>query len=94
MPLCLVDSTAACVALHQSDHSRGYKLLREGMDPRPLRGRGVCVVLARCMSVVPRCGPCLPFYSFHEEGSGYICGKKVKWGKDERGRQKRWPQAW
>jgi hypothetical protein len=35
-----------------------------------------------------RCGPCLPFYSFQGEGSGYICGKKVKQGKDEREKQK------
>jgi hypothetical protein len=47
----------------------------------------VCVdVLARCvflvfMLVVLRCGPCLPFYSFQGEGSGYKCGKKVKWEK-------------
>jgi hypothetical protein len=27
-------------------------------------------------------------------GSGYIWGKKVKWKKDERQRQKRWPRAW
>jgi hypothetical protein len=25
-----------------------------------------------------RCGPSLPFYSSQGEGSGYICGKKVK----------------
>jgi hypothetical protein len=36
---------------------------------------------------------CLPFYSFQGEGSGYICGKKVKWRKDEREKQKRWPQV-
>jgi hypothetical protein len=26
----------------------------------------------------PRCGPNLTFYSSQGEGSGYICGKKVK----------------
>jgi hypothetical protein len=41
----------------------------------------------------PRCGPCLPFYSSQGEGSGYICGKKVKQGKDEREKQKRWPRV-
>jgi hypothetical protein len=37
----LVDSATACVALHRSARSRGYKLSREGTDPRPLRG--ICV---------------------------------------------------
>jgi hypothetical protein len=36
MALRLVDSTAARVALHRSARSRGYKLSREGMDPRSL----------------------------------------------------------
>jgi hypothetical protein len=39
--LCLVGSTAARVALHQSAHSRDYKLSREGANPRSLRG--ICV---------------------------------------------------
>jgi hypothetical protein len=43
MTLRPVDSTAARVALHQSVSSRGYKLLREGTDPRSLRGE-VCVL--------------------------------------------------
>jgi hypothetical protein len=79
----LVDSTVARVALHKSARSRGYKLLREETDHRSLRG---CCVSEVC--------PCLPFYSFQGEGSGYICGKKVKWGKDEKEKQKRWPRAW
>jgi hypothetical protein len=69
---CPVDSTTARVALHRSACSRGYKLSREGVDPRSLRARGVCVVvLARCVRSVRgsfRCGPCLPFYSFQGEG--------------------------
>jgi hypothetical protein len=65
----------------------GYKLSREGTDPRSLLRGDVCVVvLARCVFLVfvfvlLRCGPCLLFYSFQGEGSGYISGKKVKWGK-------------
>jgi hypothetical protein len=64
----------------------------------------VCVVLARSVSVISvlvvcsfrpsRCGPCLPFYSFQGKGSCYICGKKLKWEKDEREKQKRWPRVW
>jgi hypothetical protein len=55
----------------------------------------VCVSIGRCEILCvfmscPRCGPCLPFYSFHGKGSGYICDKKVKWEKDEREKQKRW----
>jgi hypothetical protein len=85
-----VGSTAAHVASHRSARSRGYKLSREGADPRSLLRGDVCVVvLARCVFLIsalvlsgsPRCGPCLPFYSFQGEGSGYIYGKKVKWEK-------------
>jgi hypothetical protein len=54
MTLRPVDSSAAHVALHQSARSRGYKLSREGTDPRSLQG-GVWVVLARCVSVIARC---------------------------------------
>jgi hypothetical protein len=36
MSLRLVDFAAARVALHRSAHSRGYKLSREGMDPKSL----------------------------------------------------------
>jgi hypothetical protein len=54
-----VDSTTARDSLHLSAHSRGYKLSREGTDPRSLQG-GVCVVLERYVSVVPRCGPLPP----------------------------------
>jgi hypothetical protein len=96
-----VDSAAAHVALHRSARNRGYKLSREGTDPRSLRGRCVCCLSEVCAHRLkesvsinpPRCGPCLPFYSFQGEGSGYICGKKVKWGKDEREKQKRWPRV-
>jgi hypothetical protein len=62
-----VNSAAAHVALHWSAHSRGYKLLREGVDLRSLlRGDMCVVVLARCaflvfVLVVLRCGPYLPF---------------------------------
>jgi hypothetical protein len=38
---------------------------------------------------LPRCGPYLPFYISQGEGSGYICGKKMKWGKDEREKTKK-----
>jgi hypothetical protein len=83
MALRPVDSAAARVALHQSARSRGYKLSREETDPRSLLRGDVCVVLAWSVSVifvsvVLRCGPCLPFYSFQGEGSGYILGKTVK----------------
>jgi hypothetical protein len=40
----LVGSTAARVALHRSARNRGYKLSREGIDPRSLRGKWVSVV--------------------------------------------------
>jgi hypothetical protein len=79
-----VDFAAARVALHWSAHSRGYKLSKEGVDLRFLLKGDVCVVvLARCVFlifvlVVLRCGPSLPFYSSQGEGSGYICGKKMK----------------
>jgi hypothetical protein len=36
MALRLADSTAARVTLHRSARSRGYKLSREGTDPRSL----------------------------------------------------------
>jgi hypothetical protein len=100
-----VNFAAARVALHQSARNRGYKLSREGADPRSLRERGVCC-LARSVSVVFvlvvcsilgvrsfRYGPCHPFYSFQGESLGYICSKKMKWGKDEREKQKRWPRV-
>jgi hypothetical protein len=41
MALRLVGSTVARVALHWSARSRGYKISREGADPRSLRG--ICV---------------------------------------------------
>jgi hypothetical protein len=88
MTLRLVDSTVARVTLHQSARSRGYKLSREGMDPRSLwRGVRVCWLSEVCPIRPSKCGPCLPFYNSQGEGSGYICGKKVKWGKDEREKQ-------
>jgi hypothetical protein len=37
MSLRPVDSVAARVALHRNARSRGYKLSREGVDPRSLR---------------------------------------------------------
>jgi hypothetical protein len=40
-----VDSAAARVALHRSARSRGYKLSREGVDPRSLLRGDVCVLL-------------------------------------------------
>jgi hypothetical protein len=46
-----------------------------------------------CPLFFPRCGPCIPFYSFQGEGSGYICGKNMKWGKDKREKQKRWSRV-
>jgi hypothetical protein len=36
--------------------------------------------------------PASPFI-VPKEGSGNIRGKKVKWGKDEREKQKRWPRV-
>jgi hypothetical protein len=53
MTLRLVGFAVALVVSHQSAHSRGYKLSREGADPRSLlRGMCVCFVLARCVCVV------------------------------------------
>jgi hypothetical protein len=40
MALRLVGFAVARVALHWSAHSRGYKLLREGADPRSLVSGG------------------------------------------------------
>jgi hypothetical protein len=54
MTLRPVDSTAAHVALHQSACNGGYKLLREGTDPRS-RWWIVCVDLVRCDSIDPPC---------------------------------------
>jgi hypothetical protein len=64
MSLRPVGVAAARLALHRSTRSRGYKLLREGAVPSLVVFLGVCVDLVICVSVVPRCGPCLPFYSF------------------------------
>jgi hypothetical protein len=62
MTLRPVDSTVARVALHQSVRSRGYKLSREGTDPRSL-WKGVCVDLVRCVSSSSRLNvaPASPF---------------------------------
>jgi len=81
MSLCLVGVVAAHVPLHQSAHSRGYKLSREGADPKSLwwcLSLTACSV--RCCLLVgpPRCGPCLPFYSSQGEGLGYNFSKKEK----------------
>jgi hypothetical protein len=38
MTLHSVDSTATRVVLYRSAHIRGYKLSREGADPRSIRG--------------------------------------------------------
>jgi hypothetical protein len=43
MALHLVGFAAAHVALHRSARSRGYKLSREGVDPRSLLRGGACV---------------------------------------------------
>jgi hypothetical protein len=81
MSLRPMDITAARIALHQSARSRGYKLSRGGADSKSLWW---CVSLSTCsvncvsIRVLPRCGPCLPFYSSQGEGSGYNYGKKVK----------------
>jgi hypothetical protein len=48
-----------------------------------------CVFFSFHRADLARCVPCLPFYSLQGEGSGYICGKKVKWEKDEREIQKK-----
>jgi hypothetical protein len=40
-----VDSTVARVVLHRSARSKGYKLSREGVDPRSLLRGDVCVLL-------------------------------------------------
>jgi hypothetical protein len=45
MALRPVDSATTRVALHRSAHSRGYKFLREGVDPMSLLRGGVCVVV-------------------------------------------------
>jgi hypothetical protein len=45
MAIRLVGFPAAHVALHRGAHSRGYKLSREGADPRSLVSGGAwCVV--------------------------------------------------
>jgi hypothetical protein len=50
MSLRLVDSAATCVALHQSALSRGYKLSREGVDPKSLWWRmSLCYCFVRCV---------------------------------------------
>jgi hypothetical protein len=50
MALRLVDFAAARVALHRSARSRGYKLSKEGVNPRSLLRGVLCVdVLARCV---------------------------------------------
>ena len=78
----LVDSTAARAALHRSARSRGYKLSREGADPKSLWWRmSFSAWSVRCLffkTGSSRCGPCLPFYSSQGKGSSFICGKKVK----------------
>jgi hypothetical protein len=67
MSLRLVDSATARVALHQSARNRGYKLSREGADPKFLWWCVCaleCLVSEVCFNQAPlRCGPCLPFYS-------------------------------
>jgi hypothetical protein len=52
MALRPIDSSTTRVALHQSARSRGYKLLREIMDPRSLWW-SVCVDLVRCVLLFP-----------------------------------------
>jgi hypothetical protein len=42
----LVGFAAARVALHRSARSRGYKLSREGADPRSLLRGGACVLMS------------------------------------------------
>jgi hypothetical protein len=87
-----VDYAAAHAALHRSACSRGYKLLREGADPKYLwwcmsfsSWSVRCVLEQGSISIgAPlNVAPCLPLYSSQGEGSSYICGKKAKWGKDE-----------
>jgi hypothetical protein len=46
MSLCPVDSATARVALHQSARNRGYKLSREGADPKFLWW---CVCVLECL---------------------------------------------
>jgi hypothetical protein len=90
MSLRLVDVATACVALHQSARSRGYKLLREGADPKSLWWYVIlsfCLVNCVSIALFPRWAPCLPFYSSQGEDSGYNCGKKVK-GENERENKK------
>jgi hypothetical protein len=50
MALRLVDFAAARVAIHRSAYSRGYKLLREGADPRSLVRGGAW--MCDCLVVV------------------------------------------
>jgi hypothetical protein len=70
MSLRPVDSAAARVALHRTVRSRGYKLSREGADPKSLwwcmsfsYWSVRCVLAQGSVSIGPssRCGPCLPF---------------------------------
>jgi hypothetical protein len=50
-----VGSAAARVALHRSARSKGYKLSREGTDPRS--SRGMCVWCVFRLVVVPKNPP-------------------------------------
>jgi hypothetical protein len=94
MTLCAVDSTAARVALHRSARSRGYKLSREGTDPRSL-WKGVCADLVRCVSSSSylNVAPASPFIVPMGRARVIFVVKKVKWGKDKREKQKRWPRV-
>jgi hypothetical protein len=56
-----VGFAATRVTLHRSARSRGYKLSREGADPRSLLRGGVRVLFLHCCL---NRGPYLPFYSF------------------------------
>jgi hypothetical protein len=67
----------ARIALHRNARSRGYKLLREGTDPRSLlRGVCVCVLFLRCSL---NRGPCPPFIASKERAQVTFVVKRWKW---------------
>jgi hypothetical protein len=51
----------------------------------------VCVDLARCVLPVLDVAPVSPFIAPKERTQATFMVKKVKWGKYEREKQKRWP---
>jgi transcriptional regulator NrdR family protein len=66
MTLRPVNFTAARVALHQSARSRGYKLSREGTNPRSLQRRRVCCLSEVCFLVFHDVAHASPFIVYKD----------------------------